>query len=118
LRRHLLTLLLILSLCWQPLAQAGSPAAWIDSSESAHTMMHFDGVGHHHDGESGDIHQDDSPASLQHLLDDAGMNAPALMPHVSIPLGLPTPCAIDAGVAMPAQALLADGLERPPRSGT
>jgi hypothetical protein len=114
--RHPLTiLLLVLCLCWQSLAQAGSNVALAGDSELAHAVMHFHGEAHHHDAHDGGIHQDDSAASTQHLLDDACLYAAALVPHVAQPHLPPATTARRAEMASPAPCPFLGGLERPPR---
>lgn len=115
-RHPLAILLLILCLCWQSLAQAGSAVALADDSELAHAVMHFHGEAHHHDAHDGGIQQDDSAASTQHLLDDACLHAPALVSHVQQPQTSAAPSAQRAEAASPAPGPYLGGLERPPRS--
>jgi hypothetical protein len=117
LRHPLVTFVLILCLCWQSLAQAGTAVALAEAEEVAHAAMHFHGEAHHHDADGdGGIHQDSSAASLQHLLDDACVFAPALVPGTRLPLMAPTPVSPADGVATAARSPFLDGLERPPRS--
>lgn len=115
-RTPLTILLLILCLCWQSLAQAGSAVALSSASEREHAAMHFHGEAHHHD-EHGDggVHQDQSATSVQHLLDDACTNAPALMARITLPLAPPASGALPLPAAAPVPAAFVDGLERPPR---
>ncbi len=115
-RSFLTILLLILCLCWQSLAQAGSAVALAEAAERDHAAMHFHGEAHHHDEHgSGDIHQDESPTSLQHLLDDACTNAPALVASTSVAVVSPARDALTVMVAASVPSPFVDGLERPPR---
>jgi hypothetical protein len=117
LRHPLVTFVLILCLCWQSLAQAGSAVALAEAEEAAHAAMHFHGEAHHHDAHGdGGIHQDNSAASLQHLLDDACVFAPALVPGTRLPLMAPALVSPADGLAIAARSPYLDGLERPPRS--
>ncbi len=118
-RRRLTTFLLMLCMCWQALAYAGSAVVLADADEVAHAAMHFEGEAHHHDDddglEDGDIHQDDSLASALHLMDDACVFAPALIPVVHLPLPRLQPDMPVASTATAAPPPFLDGLERPPR---
>jgi hypothetical protein len=116
LRTPLTILLLILCLCWQSLAQAGSSVALASAAEREHAAMHFHGEAHHHDDHAdGGVHQDLSPASVQHLLDDACTNAPALMASLSVLLPPLANGMLTITVAAGLPSAFVDGLERPPR---
>lgn len=113
------TFLLMLCMCWQALAYAGSAVVLAGAEELAHASLHFEGSAHHHDHhDDGEIHQDDSQASAQHLMDEACVFAPALIPvqHLSLPAVQPDmPVAVIATAAPPP---FLGGLERPPRLTT
>jgi hypothetical protein len=116
LRHPLAVLLLIVCLCWQSLAQAGTRVALAGDAERAHAVMHFHGEAHHHDTHDGGIHQDGSAASTQHLLDDACLYAPALVSASSVPQLPAAPADLPAGASPPTPAPFLEGLERPPRA--
>jgi hypothetical protein len=117
LRSPLTLLLLILCLCWQSLAQAGSAVALADAAEHEHAMLHFHGEAHHHhDGHgAGGIHQDESSASVQHLLDDACTHAPALVASLSTTVASCTGSTLVVTAAASVPSPFVDGFERPPR---
>lgn len=120
--RRLTTFFLMLCMCWQALAYAGSAVVMADAEEVAHAAMHFEGEAHHHDDhdslDDGGIHQDDSLASAQHLMDEACVFAPALIPVVHLSLPSVQPDAPVATIAAAAPPPFLDGLERPPRLTT
>jgi hypothetical protein len=75
-------------------------------------------VAHHHEHHDGHFHQDDSDASVQHALGDAGLFSPALMPS-GAPALEGCPCsgpAMATYFAAPPPFL--QGLERPPKHTT
>ena len=114
--RRLTTFLLMLSMCWQALAYAGSAVVLADADEVAHASMHFEGEAHHHDDhDDGGIHQDDSQASAQHLMDEACVFAPALIRVQHLSLRSLQPDMPSAVIAKAAPPPFLDGLERPPR---
>lgn len=117
-RRRLTTFLLMLCMCWQSLAYAGAGVLVAEGEELVHAMLHFEGKAHHHDGHDGDFHQDESPASVQHAMNDACVFAPALLADVSLPL-------LSVCAAPPAEAHASEpplpilsGPERPPKALT
>lgn len=103
-------------LLWQGMAVAGTDVVFADDTELLHASMHWLSEAHHHDGhDQGGLHLDESPASVQHLMDDACTCAPALVHTVA--LGLPQ-LLPDEPVEATASAIpkpFLDGLERPPR---
>lgn len=113
--RRLITFFLMLCLCWQSLAYAGAGVLVAEGEELTHAVMHFEGHAHHHDGHSGAFHQDGSPDSMQHGMDDACVYAPALLADLVLPL-------LVVGADAPMESLSSDpplpfllGLERPPK---
>jgi hypothetical protein len=120
--RRLTIFFMMLCMCWQALAFAGSAVVLADADELAHAVMHFEGEAHHHDDhaslDEAGIHQDDSPASTQHLMDEACVFAPALIPVVHLPLPALQPDLPVATIATAAPPPFLDGLERPPRLRT
>lgn len=132
-RRRLTTFFLMLCLGWQSLAYAGAEVLVSDGDELVHAMLHFEGEAHHHDhhdhhdhdgldlaADAGDahgagFHQDDSPASVNHVVDDACVFAPALLTQALLPLlsvrAAPPPEARGAEPALP----FLGSPERPPK---
>ncbi len=114
--RRLTTFILMLCMCWQALAYAGSAVVLADADELAHASMHFEGAAHHHDEhDDGDIHLDQSPASAQHLMDEACVYAPALIAVLDLALPTLRPDLPVAAIAAAAPPPFLRGLERPPR---
>lgn len=138
--RRLVATLLMLCLSWQALAASGAGVAMADAQERAHALLHFKGVAHHHghghghDREPGgldathdhpgnpqhavpaqDLHLDDSPASLVHVVHDASQFSPALVGTLPGTPGLrqPSPPAHWAASLQPPPP--PEALERPPR---
>lgn len=115
-RRRLIAFLLLLCMSWQALACAGGTVAVAAEQELAHALLHFEGTGHHHDGHDGDVHLDDSAASLSHATTDACLMAPGLLSATRLPL-------LSLDGAAPAGPIAAEpplpflrGPERPPRA--
>lgn len=114
-RRHL-SLTLIFCLFWQSLTFAGVQVMLADETERHHAVMHFEAEVHHHDNE-GQVSQDVDPqAGVQHLMSDASIFAPALLPaatHTLQTLGKVTLAELARQEASPP---FLSGLERPPRT--
>lgn len=115
--RRFTSMLLVFCLLWQAMSWAGAAVLVADASEKLHATLHFEGTAHHHDEQDhGDLQLDESPASAKHLIDDACVYAPALLPVSALVLpGL----SLDVPVAPPAieaQRPFLAGLERPPRT--
>lgn len=114
--RRLTTFILMLCMCWQALAFAGSAVVLADADELAHSVMHFEGAAHHHDAhDDGDIQLDQSPASAQHLMAEACVFAPTLIAVVQLALPSLRPDMPVATIATAAPTPFLRGLERPPR---
>ena len=114
--RRFVAFLLTLCMGWQSLAYAGADVLVAEGQELVHAMLHFEGEAHHHDGHDGDFHQDESPDSVRHAMNDACVFAPALLTAVA--LALPTICSdppADAHATEPPPPLLS-GPERPPKA--
>ena len=115
--RRLTSFLLMFCLFWQAMSCAGAAVLMASGNEKVHATLHFEGAAHHHDEQDhGDLQLDDSQASAQHLIDDACVHAPALLPVT--PLLLPG-LSLDAPVTRLASEMprpFLPGLERPPRS--
>lgn len=117
-RLRLTTFLLMLCMCWQSLAYAGAEVLVAEGEELVHAMLHFEGEAHHHDGHDGEFHQDESPASVKHAMNDACVFAPALLTAAVLPLL--TICSdppADMHATEPPLPFLS-GPERPPKALT
>lgn len=114
--RRVTAYLLMFCLLWQAMSCAGAAVLMASPSEKLHASLHFEGASHHHAAhDHGELQLDDSQASTQHLIDDACVHAPALLPLVAklLPgLGLVAP-STPLPIAAPLPFLA--GLERPPR---
>lgn len=64
--RKALTLLLLLSVCWQALAAAGFAAALESAEAPGHVLLHWQEADHHHH-EDGTQHADDAGENVQHM---------------------------------------------------
>lgn len=116
--RRFVAFLLTLCMCWQSLAYAGADVLVAEGQELVHAMLHFEGEAHHHDGHDGDFHQDESPDSVQHAMNDACVFAPALLTDAVLPLL--TVCSdppVDTATTEP-PLLVLSGPERPPKALT
>lgn len=117
--RRLVAIVLTLCMGWQSLAFAGAGVVLADADEQAHELLHFERAAHHHHDDHDDhdhgVHQDDSDASVTHVVSDAGLFSPALMSLPVLAFLQPRPERPEAA-ALPAHPLpFLDGLERPPR---
>ena len=114
-RSRLTAFILMLCMCWQSLAYAGVEVLVAEGQELVHAMLHFEGEAHHHDDHDGEFHQDESPASVKHAMNDACVFAPALLTAAALPLL--TICSdppADTAATEPPQLVLS-GPERPPK---
>lgn len=114
-RQYWITLLLVFSLAWQSLANAGYGVVTAHQEQEQHEQLHFQGVSHHHDEHAEDFHEDDSVLSLVHMISDACHCSPALLVSQDIPAG---PLSAGRPVIEPDRAmawLLPDPLDRPPK---
>jgi len=112
---RLLTLIALLAcLLWQSQAVAHAAVAAPGDGDLAHAILHWSDEAHHH--HDGDIHVDDSDASVAHVLSDhlcsgaALPCSPLLLSDASPGEALP----ITAQEQAPTPYL--DGLLRPPRA--
>lgn len=120
--RRLVLLLVMLCMGWQSLASAGMQALLSEGQEKVHALLHFGGAAHHHghahhhDDASDGFHLDDSPASMQHVMQDASLFPPGLLMHVMLvsDLRLRPPPPAGAVCDTPPPPYLS-GLERPPK---
>lgn len=114
--RRLLAFILTICICWHSLSFAGVGSVLTNGDEQRHEQLHFEGTPHHHgDHDDGDVHQDGSDASVNHVTMDAGLFAPALTSAIALSVleqlpERPKPAAMPA-----ATFTFMDGLERPPR---
>ena len=115
-RRRLTSFLLMFCLILQGMAVAGTDVVFADDPELLHASMHWLGEAHHHDQHGhGELHQDESPASVQHLMADACTFAPALVHSVALRLPQLLPDGPGEATASAIPKPFLDGLERPPR---
>jgi hypothetical protein len=115
-RRLVATLLLLFVFC-QAFAGGGHRLALGpgEAGEAEHTLMHWEGVAHHHHAEGG-THQDNSDESIQHILADVMLGAGAALlpaPFASLlPARSPPPPATSESSGA---STYPDGPRRPPR---
>jgi hypothetical protein len=116
--RRWLSTLLVLCMCWQSLVYAGLGVLVTEGQEMAHAVLHFEGTAHHHDDHGDGLHQDESPASQQHAMNDACLFAPALLTETALPV--PRVRSAPPAVSHPSEPPLPflSGPERPPQSLT
>ena len=93
----------------------GKAFAHGDTEEAEHTLMHWEGVTHHHDAR-GAPHQDNSDESIEHILADIASGAavvllPAPLASFSPERAPPPRATSDAS----GPSAYPDGLRRPPR---
>jgi hypothetical protein len=114
--RRLLAVILLFSFFCQAFATARQGMALDHDGvfDAKHAQMHLEGAAHHH-GEDGLMHEDDSQASIQHMLAEAGVGAAALLelPPLSMQPERPLAPAVTVESAGPPPCLA--GLRRPPR---
>lgn len=115
--RRLLAVILLFSFVCQAFATGRQVVAFDHEGrfEVAHAEMHLEGAAHHHD-EEGVVHEDESQASVLHMLAEAGSGASALLelPQLSLHADRPPAPQVVAESAGPPPFL--GGLRRPPRS--
>ncbi len=116
--RRLLATVLLLFVFAQAFAAGvqGTALAHGDTKEVEHTLMHWEGVAHHHHEADGATHQDNSDESVQHMLADMVLGAVAVLlpaPLASfLPERAPPPRAASESSGPSAYP---DGVRRPPR---
>jgi len=113
LRRFAMLVTLVLAF-WQVGVIAGQPIGLSQSEESAHALMHWAGEPHHH--HDGDVAEDDSDESVQHLTSDGFAGGSALWPAgfaLSTPTLFPIRTVVRDESPRPGPSL--DGPMRPPR---
>ena len=86
-----------------------------EGEDAEHALLHFEKAAHHHDDHDGDFHQDDSTASIQHALGDAGIFAPGLMPSSGPALYASASVTPLMAVYIEPPPPFLQGLERPPK---
>jgi hypothetical protein len=112
-RRFAMLIVLLLAF-WQVGVIAGQPISFTQPEESAHALMHWVGEPHHH--HDGDVSEDDSDESIQHVASDGCAGGSAIWPAglvVSSSPSIPSRVAETDQTALPGPAL--DGPMRPPR---
>jgi hypothetical protein len=113
--RRLVSVILSLVLCCQGFA-AMAQALLLSGGDVRHAVAHLTDEAHHHH-DDGSFHVDDSDESVQHLLVDLWLGAPAVpvgyaaMPALKLPAVAPPQ--IETTSSPPP---FIEGLRRPPRS--
>lgn len=93
---------------------ATSPNGYADLT---HTAMHWDQEAHHHHGDSGEYHLDDSDESTQHLMADQA-HAAAVLPVAGSYYFRPGAISSASLPEYPGPNPFLEGLLRPPRLTT
>lgn len=114
-RKTACVFVLIASICFQGVALAKQVLAWDRSGDAAHSVLHADGVAHHHH-EDGSVHKDTSPKSKQHVQSDYCASVAGLPPSdtgavLALNLSQPPADIARSGHGTP----FLEGLKRPPR---
>lgn len=112
--RTLILLLLVMAALWQTIAIGGQVRAYGNSQDTAHAMLHWEGRAHHHHAD-GSVTQDDSSESVQHVVADACLSAPAVWSAVCLllpPFEAARPVAADESFGLGPHLA---GPRRPPR---
>ena len=114
-RKTACAVLLIASICFQGVALAKQVLAWERSGDAAHSVLHADGVAHHHD-EDGSVHKDTSPKSKQHVQNEGCASVAGLPPSRTGALVAMDPPQPPADIAREGHGTpFLEGLKRPPR---
>jgi hypothetical protein len=115
-RRAILVCVLVVSICFQGMALAGQVVARDRGGDAAHSMLHTEGVPHHHQHD-GSIHKDQSKKSMQHVQNDCHASVAAIPPSAIRAMPLPHP-ARECLAAQPRghDSAFIEGLKRPPRA--
>ena len=114
-RKTACVFVLIASICFQGAALAKQVLAWDRSGDAAHSVLHADGVAHHHH-EDGSVHKDTSPKSKQHVQSDCCGSVAGLPPSDTgaVPALNPSQPPADVARSWHGTPFL-EGLKRPPR---
>lgn len=113
-RKAACVLVLIASICLQGVALAKQVLAWDRSGDAAHSLLHADGVAHHHH-EDGSVQKDMSSKSKQHVQSD-GCASVAGIPPSRVGVAASNPPQAPAGIARDGHdSPFLEGLKRPPR---
>jgi hypothetical protein len=109
----------MLCMGWQALAFAGSAVILAEEDAQEHALLHWVGESHHHhdddQDDQDDWDEDDSLASIAHLMGDACIHAPALIPSIALLMPI-TPPVFSAQEPLALAPLpFLGSLERPPR---
>lgn len=113
-RRAVVVLLVLMGMLWQSFAAAGQGTLMSSGEDLAHSVLHWQETGHHHD-EDGTYHQDNSDESSQHLALDSALGAPALWsaPQMKLAEVVETPPTVHDDRTVPGH--IPERLRRPPR---
>lgn len=107
--------LLVVSICFQGVALAKQALARDRSGDAAHSMLHAEGVAHHHH-EDGAVHKDDSTQSKQHVQNDGCASVAGIPPSHIDAIAAMNPRQAPAGIACEGHdSPFLEGLKRPPR---
>ncbi|MBC7994293.1 MAG: hypothetical protein H7Z15_13775 [Rhizobacter sp.] len=117
-RRWIALFLVMFLLPWQAVAWASTSLTRDGGADERHAVAHWSGEAHHHHTDhDGDIHQDDSEESIQHVVHtDAHLNPVGVLP-LSIDWVAVAAQAIDTGIyqSQPLAPPFLEGPRRPPR---
>jgi hypothetical protein len=114
-RKAACVFVLIAAICFQGVALAKQVLAWDRSGDAAHSLLHADGVAHHHD-EDGAVHKDTSPKSKQHVQNDGCASVAGLLPSGTSAVVALNPSPPHADIARDGHGTpFLEGLKRPPR---
>ncbi len=115
LRRYAVVLALILAVGFQGFAFANRILGTDRGGDTAHAVLHAEGVAHHHDGHGG-IQQDDSDASKQHVQHDCCTPFTAVLPAAALAVAAPLlGSTLAHAVDRRHDSPYLEGLKRPPR---
>jgi hypothetical protein len=114
-RRAFIVLVLIGSICFQGVALAKQVLAWERSGDVAHSMLHAEGVAHHHH-EDGSVHKDSSRKSKQHVHNDCCASVAGIPSSGIGAIAALYPAHAPADIARSGHdSPFLEGLKRPPR---
>lgn len=114
-RRAILVFLLVASICFQGAVLAKQVLASDRSGDAAHSMLHADGVAHHHH-EDGSVHKDTSSKSKQHVQNDCCASVAGIPPSRIGAVAALNPPPAPADIARNGHdSPFLQGLKRPPR---
>lgn len=113
-RRQVVLVLVLLSVCWQALAMGGKLVPVGDRRDVTHSALHWEMRPHHHHPD-GSVSQDSSIDSAHHIAMDDGLGSAAILPATVVVLLSVQAQRPDGADEPPAPWPCLDGLRRPPR---